>query len=346
MVTALISIPEAMDDTYKQPNGKRILWIDAAKFIGIFMVAFGHNWLDSKFCYYFYSFHMPLFFILSGLTFSTKQSLRNFTWKKIKALIIPYIFFSICLIVIYAFLSHTHNGSYDAIEEIKQFAIQQRHTHLWFLSVLFFSELIVFAILKSINSDKTSVLISIILILFTLHFCMVLEGIDNWIWNLDLVPLASAFLILGYLYKTRGMKYKIEDSLWFVGLLMMLSISISTFNYINNGIVDIYTNRYGNYPLFVVGAIISTYFLILVLRHVTLPQWMIYIGMYSLIYYGLHRIVIEFVFVVYSKFGIPFDGSTLFGVMLACIDILITFLLLYPVVEFINRKTPWIIGKF
>lgn len=310
------------------------------------MVAFGHNWLDSKFCYYFNSFHMPLFFILAGLTFSTKKSFKALSWKKIKALIIPYIFFAVCLIVLYSFLSHTHNGSYDAIEEVKQFAIQRRHTHLWFLPVLFLSELIVFAVLSSFNSGKISVLISIILILFTLHFCMVLNGIDNWIWNLDLVPLASSFILLGYLYRTHGMKYKIEDNLWFVGLLMLLSISISTFNYMNNGSVDIFSNKYGSYPLFVVGAIISTYFLILVLKRVTLPQWMIYIGMYSLIYYGLHRIIIELMFVMYSKVGIVFDGGTPTGIGLACVNVFVAFLLLYPVVEFINKKTPWVIGKF
>ena len=335
-----------MSDTITHFHSNRILWLDAAKFIGIFMVAFGHNWLDSKFCYYFYSFHMPLFFILAGITFSTKKSFKAFSWNKFKVLIIPYIFFAVCLIALYSLLSHTHNGSYDAINEITEFAIQRRHTHLWFLPVLFFSELIVFAILSSFNSGKTTVLISIILILFTLHFCMVLNRVDNWIWNLDLVPLASAFIILGYLYKTKGMKYKIEDHLYFVGLLIVLSISISTFNYINNGSVDIFTNRYGNYPLFIIGAIISTYLLFLILKRITLPQWMIYIGMYSLIYYGLHRIIIEFMFAVYAKVGIVFNGGTMIGLMLACVNVLVAFLLLYPVVELINKKAPWVIGKF
>lgn len=335
-----------MSDKIEYSRSNRILWIYAAKFIGIFMVAFGHNWLDSKFCYYFFSFHIPLFFILAGLTFSTKGAFKTFTWKKSKALIIPYIFFAVCLILLYFFLSHTHNGSYDASVEIMEFAKQKRHTHLWFLPTLFFSELIVFAILSSFNSDKPSVLISIILILFTLHFCMVRKGFVNWIWNLDLVPLASAFMIIGYFYKTQNIKYKIEDNLWFVGLLMVLSISISTFNFINNGSVDIFSNRYGNYPLFIVGAIISTYFLILVLKRVTLPLWMIDIGIYSLIYYGLHRIIIELMFAFYAKIGIIFDGGTLTGVGLACVNVLVAFLFLYPVVEFINRKTPWIIGKF
>lgn len=68
--------------------------------------------------------------------------------------------------------------------------------------------------------------------------------------------------------------------------------------------------------------------------------------MYSLIYYGLHRIIIEFMFVVYAKVGIVFNGGTMIGLMLVCVNVLVAFLLLYPVVELINKKAPWVIGKF
>lgn len=171
--------------------------------------------------------------------------------------------------------------------------------------------------------------------------------LNNWIWNLDLVPLASAFLLIGYIYKIHGKQLMpIENNLWFIGLLMILSVSVGTFNYINYGYVDMYSNKYGNYPLFILGAIISVYFLTLILKRFSLPQWLIYIGIYSLVYYGLHRIVIDFMFVVYSKMGIIYNGDTLICVVLACVNVLIAFLLLYPIVEFINKKTPWIIGKF
>ena len=113
---------------------------DAAKAIGILMVVFGHNWLDEKFCYYFYSFHMPLFFILAGITFSTKKDFADFSWKKFKTLIIPYLFFSVCIMVVYWIMSYTHSGDYNIRSEVFSYLKQQRHTHLWFLPVLFASE--------------------------------------------------------------------------------------------------------------------------------------------------------------------------------------------------------------
>lgn len=43
-------------------------WIDYAKTIGLLLMILGHgNMVNDEFCHYIYSFHMPLFFIISGL---------------------------------------------------------------------------------------------------------------------------------------------------------------------------------------------------------------------------------------------------------------------------------------
>ena len=52
----------------------RILWVDAARGIGMMLVVLGHaisdttmdNPLLSRLFYFIYSFHMPLFFFISG----------------------------------------------------------------------------------------------------------------------------------------------------------------------------------------------------------------------------------------------------------------------------------------
>ena len=48
-----------------ESRAERIEWIDEAKGIGIVLVMLGHCYLHRKFCFWFYAFHMPLFFILS-----------------------------------------------------------------------------------------------------------------------------------------------------------------------------------------------------------------------------------------------------------------------------------------
>lgn len=55
---------------------KRIEEIDVAKGLGIIMTILGHN-LDNEYINTFiYSFHMPLFFVLTGLVMRKKERSR------------------------------------------------------------------------------------------------------------------------------------------------------------------------------------------------------------------------------------------------------------------------------
>lgn len=196
----------------------RIEWVDAAKGIGILMVMFGHNWLDWKYCYYFYSFHMPLFFILAGYTFSARRAPFEFIKQKVKVLIIPYVLFVICYLIFYGVLGHAHRGDYDMGAEVLAFLMQQRHTYLWFLPVLFLSELCVYVLSRA--KLTTNIKLGVILLILALiHYLTICTGCVNLIWNLDLVPMASVYIILGILYKRISVKLTFEKNKWIAGLL-------------------------------------------------------------------------------------------------------------------------------
>lgn len=51
-------------------NSKRIDWVDVAKGVGIFLMVMGHSSMPDAVNRWIYSFHMPLFFLLSGLVFN------------------------------------------------------------------------------------------------------------------------------------------------------------------------------------------------------------------------------------------------------------------------------------
>ncbi|MEE0203337.1 MAG: acyltransferase [Muricomes sp.] len=57
-----------------------------------------------------YSFHMPLWFFISGYLYNEKVELnyRSFVWKKIKRLVIPYFVLNTCYGLIAAFLTLRH----------------------------------------------------------------------------------------------------------------------------------------------------------------------------------------------------------------------------------------------
>lgn len=82
----------------------RIPWIDVAKGIAMFLVLFGHlpgsgdnPWFPDLMASreVVYLFHMPLFFVLSGLTFHPSGGFKDFAVKRLRRLIIPYYFFSL-----------------------------------------------------------------------------------------------------------------------------------------------------------------------------------------------------------------------------------------------------------
>lgn len=72
----------------------RIDWIDCAKGLGIALVVIGHSWGIPHWLYcLIYGFHMPLFFILSGLThrYDPNISIGRCILKLAKAYLLPYI---------------------------------------------------------------------------------------------------------------------------------------------------------------------------------------------------------------------------------------------------------------
>ena len=80
------------------PAGGRLEWIDVARGIGIVAVVVGHVWTRGGLRDAMYSFHMPLFFLLSGLL-SRPQPAGRFTRRQLFSQMRPYAAFLILLIL-------------------------------------------------------------------------------------------------------------------------------------------------------------------------------------------------------------------------------------------------------
>jgi len=86
-----------VDDQGNQRGGsmsKRIEYIDIARGIGILLVVMGHNDVQLVSPYLhklIYSFHMPLFFFMSGLFFKSNQPFLQLVQRRYSAVLKPYI---------------------------------------------------------------------------------------------------------------------------------------------------------------------------------------------------------------------------------------------------------------
>ena len=78
---------------------KRDISIDFVKGIGMFLVIYGHIHTGDNFTNnWVYSFHMPLFFIISGMFIKERKKDENllvFIKKEEKKLLYPYVIFSL-----------------------------------------------------------------------------------------------------------------------------------------------------------------------------------------------------------------------------------------------------------
>ena len=129
----------------------RLNWIDYAKGIGIIFVVFGHvikglyssKLIDPTFFDYavnfVYSFHMPLFFILSGYFFVKsflKRGTQQFVLNKVETILYPFVIWSLLQTFIEIKLSAYTNNHVKSSELLT--CLYLPRSQFWFLFALFF----------------------------------------------------------------------------------------------------------------------------------------------------------------------------------------------------------------
>ena len=178
--------------------------IDIAKGLGEILVCIGHSKFSNKYeIKLIYQFHMPLFFVLSGMLINTeKYSIINFIKKKIET-----ILFSYYTISFYSLLnSIIQQKNFD----YKKYFFQtlqgkQEGKNYWFIYSLFFSQCLTFIILKFIlylskNKIIRNLLCFISLIFFNYYGYSFAKN-KNAYYKLNLTLLIMSYIISGYLIK-------------------------------------------------------------------------------------------------------------------------------------------------
>ena len=113
--------------------------IDTAKGFGIFLVIAGHLFIyGGGYSCVVFSFHMPLFFFLSGYVFNTDWSRKQFYYKELN-LLLPYLFFSILGLLISLIVPAWRNFSAKLVSLDIFYNVNPNLLHvgqIWFLFAL------------------------------------------------------------------------------------------------------------------------------------------------------------------------------------------------------------------
>lgn len=130
-------------------NSKRYVWLDYARFWGIFLVVLGHTTIPRGAVDFIYLFHMPLFFIISGYLFRSGKydSYGQFVKEKSAQLLIPYLFFSVLTGLFWFFVGRKFGDDAGMVVGWRDCLLSFTATRpvffnqvLWFLPALFVTE--------------------------------------------------------------------------------------------------------------------------------------------------------------------------------------------------------------
>ncbi len=197
-------------------NDKRLKYIDFAKGVGIILVILGHiSYLSEPSRIFIVSFHMPLFFVISGiLIFLKKEEERDMgetCLRKARRMIIPFFIYSavgILIYIVYYLLTGRDGGIPTVISDIVQTLTFYGYSVMWFLPAIFGAEILFIYLLKKtrIPLVLTIVLTAIVMILNVfLEQANAVHGLDQVFSVFHLIavtllriPVCASFTAAGY----------------------------------------------------------------------------------------------------------------------------------------------------
>ncbi|HTH94023.1 MAG TPA: acyltransferase family protein [Rhodocyclaceae bacterium] len=225
-------------------NTQRNAVADIARGLGIVLIVFGHNRIvqndPGELYRVIFSFHLPLFFFLSGVFLSPEKDPATILKQRADSLLKPY--FVVLLLLGAAYMIQTYAFSIDyAFGIFYAVGSSVLWTPLWFLPHLLLAQLLAAYLLRFFEPEKFgSILLVIALLLlgvpllwfghayspFTLEL---LPNVEHHIiglpWSLDLLPVSTAFVIAGYFSKNimmqtpmQGLRAALVASVVFVAL--------------------------------------------------------------------------------------------------------------------------------
>lgn len=326
---------------------KRIEWIDWIKAIGIFLVVIGHANPDPKFRLWIYSFHMPLFFLVSGATFNPSKfkTLKECVIAKIKNLIIPYLSINIfSMIFWYIYYNYFTINEFSMINAIK--AILYGHTEVikpingptWFLLTLFLSEILFYVLNRGVNGDKKS-LINCSVLLILIGYAESITSSKVYLpWHIGTVPIAAGLVIIGYILfdyikKNENKLKKIKIAIPIVSVLIGGYIAV----FVNKN-VSMHGNQYRSLILTFSSIFFTMSGITLLLMKIKKLKLLSFIGRNTLIILSIHMPIIILIRYYMPEFKVNSWKSTIIAT--------IVFICLLPITYLIEKFMPFLVGNF
>ena len=279
--------------------------IDVLRAIAILFVIFGHVTHIGELRQYIWSFHMPLFFFISGFLFNRNkyESTRAFLKVKINGLIIPYIFF--CLItLVYWILIESRVRSWGMTWYMEVYGIiygtysaeyMLFNSAMWFLPCLFSMELLYWFVSKIESTWKI-----VFVLLFANILGMTAKDYLSWLpWGINSAMISMIFFGFGNLIKTKTSFWaNLKWYYWVLTVSVMFSFQWLTFDCLKAEMNALKIESPFLYIFFAVVGICLYFSLAKLIKKNFILEW---IGQNTLVLFALQEPVYRAIIYSFSK---------------------------------------------
>lgn len=330
----------------------RISFIDNSKAIALLLVIIGHtDGLSQNAENFIYAFHMPAFFLISGYLlkdYKLNLSFKDFLLFQMKSLLVPFLFFAFISFCYSLFNSYVKGDQLDIMSKLSGVLVGTAesltiNTVLWFLTCLFSTSTLFFALSKklSINRIITFSFISF----FTIHYCKLKYVSINIPWNIDIAFSVLLFYALGKYFADK-ISYekilKINKKLLYLLIIPIFVLLYYTSNL--NGRIDVAYMEFKNPFLYLFNACLGIVILFAVGVLLPSSSFLRFVSNNTIILFPIHPIIFSiFTGVGMMIFKLPhsFQDNLVFSFLYLIGALVIG----YPASLIINKLFPIFIGK-
>lgn len=322
---------------------KRLDWIDNLRGFGMILVVWGHMNLPYIMETVIYSFHMPLFFFISGYLYRAKEEHFVIAIKrKATGMLIPYLFFAAISIPFGIGLSLVQDTTISISSIfINYFYLDGSvgwNSPLWFLIVLFFIEIIYIVIDKLKWNNLFLIVLS-----FILGYGFSVTHME-FPFGINIVFYGVVFYSLGDFLKTVGMEKE-----WFsnkvkkISLLVVLALINIVFGLFLNSRVSVYHNELGNYFWFYIAAVSACLAFFIIFKGTKRVKVLTFFGLNSVVVMCTHYFFKYAFILIDRRFGGILSAER--SLLISILETVVVLICSIPICLFFNRYIPVVIGK-
>ena len=345
----------------------RIVWVDILRGISMLLIVYGHIIIHcdklSSLNEYIMSFHVPIFFMISGFLFSVKKEMKykEFVKKKFQRIMLPYFIFGFLFLIPFVLFGNGIGSILNRENEINILknifgifygnghdGLLRQNSSLWFLPCIFVTQQI-FYFVEKFNEKYRNGSKKIFIYSVTAVIVLILGFVSYSIphirlpWGIDVAIVLSFFFAIGKIINLLYDKWKDKKINKLIGIILLIVGYIFS---LQNTAVSCMNHEYGNYWFFVISAVVTSLGIIFIIQGWKKNRVLEYIGNNTIGILIFHKLVIV---LFQTKLGIIstqlLHGNIIIQIIISLLVLILSIISCLIPIEILRKFCPMLIGE-